>query len=145
MTNRTFLLLLLGFALSSPGHADEPPCAPELKQAVASAGTPGYEQASQAWKDCQRQADEQKKANYAATRNAWADGLDPLAEGGWTLQGVSRDGTYATFTSRRHETRKGSVVAVWLRFENRESTTSNGITFKSEVERDLYDCERITS
>ena len=46
------------------------------------------------------------------------------------------------FGSRRHESRKGSTVAVWLRFEYREA---QGDGFKSAVERDIYDCARIAS
>jgi hypothetical protein len=145
MTNRIFLLLLLGLALPSPGHTDETPdsCAEEWKQATS--GSPDNSEKMRVWQECAAKAAEQKKAIYAATRNVWADRLDTLPSGGWTLLSVSPDGTYAVFGSRRHGSRRGSVVAVWLRLENREAQSANGTTFKSEVERDLYDCERITS
>jgi hypothetical protein len=65
--------------------------------------------------------------------------------GGWKLLDVSSDGTTAIFGSHRHDSRKGNVVAVWLRYEYRDSRSQNGESFKSLVERSLYDCDRIAS
>lgn len=136
-------LLLLGCLFSSPNHADEA-CMSEYAQMKASSGKPEYEQAYQAAKACETRASEQKKKDFAETRTTWEAGLDPLTSGGWELAVLSWDGTYAVFGSRRHETRKGSTVAVWFRYEFREQQSSNG-TYKSAVERDLYDCERNTT
>ena len=145
MNKRTFLLLLLGCLFSSSGHADETPCASELKQATDSIGKPEYAQTSKVWADCQVQWEQQKQKVFAETRINWSEGLDPLAGGGWALLNVSRDGSYAVFGSRRHETRKGRVSAVWLRYELREPKSDNAVSYMSEVERTLYDCERIAT
>jgi hypothetical protein len=144
MINRTLLLLLLGmFSLSSRADDTPAPCEAEWQRAIP--GKPGYEEAIEAWRECKARADEAKKKEFAETGRAWALGLDPIPTGGWALLQVSGDGTAAVFGSRRHETRKGSVVSIWLRYEERESQTNNGATFKSEVERTLYDCERIAT
>jgi hypothetical protein len=145
MNKRIFLLLLLGCLFSSPGHADETPapCASEWKAATDPSARSGtYEEARAALETCEARAREQKKKEFAQTGSTWAAGLDPLANAGWVLLAVAPDGTNAVFGSRRHETRKGSTVAVWLRFEYREA---QGDGFKSAVERDVYECARIAS
>jgi len=147
----SYLLLgcvaLLGCLFSIRCRADEPtgPCTSEWKQFVSSMDKPDSDSARQAWDECRKRANEEKKKSLADTATAWARGLDPLLAGGWELLSVSPDGTLAVFGSHRHGTRKGSVVAVWLRFEYREGKSIDGVSYKSVVERDLYDCGRVAS
>lgn len=148
-SSRLFLTIcatLAGSLIASAGHANESsyPCATEFNQALAATGKPEYDQASQALRDCEVRANEQKRKHFADTRDTWAAGLK-LPGGGWQLLTVAPDGTYAVFGSREHEIRRGNVVAVWMRYEYREDQSANGLDYMSEVERDLYDCERIAS
>lgn len=143
------LLVLLGCLCSSPAFASDEaaPCPSELQKVLtaASANDPNYQKIREAWDECEDRAETAKKADFARTADAWAAGLDRLPGGGWVLLEVRPDGTSAVFGSRRHEIRKGSVVAVWLRTEYRETQANNGISYKSLVERDMYDCERIAN
>jgi hypothetical protein len=66
-----------------------------------------------------------------------------LPDGGWVLLIVPADGTLAVFGSHRHATRRGSVATVWLRYEYRGRQSTNGFSYKSAVERFMYDCERV--
>jgi hypothetical protein len=147
---RLLPLCLLACMTSLPGHAEDAPapCAAEHKQWWDELSTPHHEQQSQeaakVLKVCEDQAEATKKADFARTGSTWAAGLDPLPAGGWASLLVSNDGTFSIFGSHRHDSRKGSVVAVWLRTEYREMQTApNGSKFRSAVERDLYDCDRI--
>lgn len=112
---------------------------------MAALGKPTYEEASKDWQKCSTIAAEKKKVEFVATRDSWAAALDRLPSGGWIFLQVSSDGTSAIFGSRRHATREGSVVAVWLRTEYREGQSSGSESFKSVVERYMYDCARMTS
>jgi hypothetical protein len=149
--NRIAALILFALpAITSPARADEAPdpCAFEATTALhaAAAGTPEETaEARQALNECYKRATEQRKRELVESRNTWAAGLDKLPAGAWVLLTVASDGTYALFGSHRHGTRKGSVVAVWLRYEYREAKSDSGATYLSEVERTLYDCERVAS
>jgi len=108
-------------------------------------GTPQDDEASETYKKCEATANEQKKAEFAATRDTWAASLDKLSSGGWVFLLVSSDGTFAVFGSHRHATREGNVATIWLRFEYREEQVNGSETYKSLVERNKYDCVRMTS
>jgi hypothetical protein len=95
---RIIPLLFLALLFSSRGRADEAPCANEYKELVASTGdAANYEQLRQALQECEAKASAQKKKEFAETGLTWAQGLNPIAEGGWALLGVSPDGTFAVF------------------------------------------------
>ena len=146
---RRILLLLpvILYAQTSPCRADEDPCAQQYKEwTAAKSGTPEYDQAYKYWQSCQAIVSQQKKTELAGSRDTWAASLDKLPNGGWIYLTVSPDGTYAVFGSHRHAIREGNVVALWLRYEYRESQTNHAaVGYKSVVERDMYDCARVTS
>jgi hypothetical protein len=157
MSKLLFFALFLGCLFSSPGRADEAPdpCAAESQRyndSLKSFTLAGLPEASQALSECRKQASEQKalayeqeKKKWPETGATWAAGLNNLPDGGWTLLFVPADGTYAVFGSRRHATRRGSVATVWLRYEYREAQTSLGASYKSAVNRSLFDCDRIAA
>jgi hypothetical protein len=136
------------YVFSPPIQADERPnpCANQEQARKDLLGKPGYDEAEKAWQQCATLAIQQRKTELEATRDTWAASLDKLPNGGWIFLMVSPDGTYAVFGSRRHATREGSVVSLWLRYEYREQQTLNGYSnVKSVVERDMYDCARVKS
>jgi hypothetical protein len=139
-------VLLHAFASPSRAEDNSDPCALQWKASTDAIGTPGFAEAQDIYRKCTAIADEQKKAEFAATRDPWAASLERLPNGGWTFLMVSPDGTYAVFGSHRHATREGNIVALWLRYEHREQQT-NGANghYKSDVEREMYDCARVAS
>ena len=139
-------LALIFFAPANGADEDNPnPCALQWKAVIAATGTPTYEEARKDWQTCTTTAAEQKKEKFVATRDSWAASLDKLPSGGWIFLTVSADGTYAIFGSHRHATREGNVVALWFRTEYREGQSSGNESFKSLVERNMYDCVRMAS
>jgi hypothetical protein len=143
----SFLLPLLLYAFAPPSRADDTdPCAFQSKEFYGTLGKPENAEASEHLTKCQAAAAEQKKAEFAATRDSWAASLDAMPSGGWVFLLVRPDGTYAVFGSHRHATREGNVVSIWLRYEFREARTDNRNTsFKSLVEREMFDCGRAAS
>jgi hypothetical protein len=139
-------LLLLTLTSACLAEEKPGPCAnQDLELATQKYGTPGYDSALKNFQACLAIAAEQKKAEYADTRDAWAASLDKLPNGGWIFLMVSPDGTYAIFGSHRHATREGNIAAIWLRYEYRDQQKNNMASqYRSEVERDMYDCSRIT-
>jgi hypothetical protein len=131
--------------LTTPAFAgDSPaPCDSEVTQLIASIGKPQYAEAQKAADECH--AREKKKDVTAATGAIWSTKIELLPSGGWEVLDVSEDGISILFGSRRHEVRKGTTVAIWLRDEFRENQVKNGQTYKGLVERDVYDCERMTN
>ena len=146
---REFLFLPLALIFfGSVCRADEDnsdPCALQWKAALAATGTPTYDEARRDWQTCSTIAAEQKKEQFVATRESWAASLAKLPSGGWIFLTVSSDGTYAIFGSHRHATREGNVVALWLRTEYREAQSYGNESYKSLVERYMYDCVRVAS
>lgn len=149
MNKRIFLLLVLGCILSSRAFAEDAPpdpCAQEYKAAMDPTARSGsFADTQKALSECQARETEKRKNVTAATGPVWATKLDPLSSGGWEVQDVTADGISVLFGSRRHEVRKGTTVTVWLRDEFRETQVKNGQTYKGLVERDVYDCERMTT
>jgi hypothetical protein len=144
-----FFVPALFLAFSTPSRADDAPvpCANEdLQLSTQKYGTPGYDSANKTWQACLALAAQQKKAEYAATRNTWAASLDKLPNGGWEYLGVMGDGTYAFFGSHRHAIREGNIVSIWLRYEYRDQQATNANErFKSDVVRQMFDCTRMTT
>jgi hypothetical protein len=138
------VLLLL---VASASRAAPDPCAYQEQELAAKGyGTPEYFEAQKWLNVCRASVEKDKKATFPATRDAWATSLDKLPNGGWKFLMVSEDGTYAVFGSLRHAIREGNVVSVWLRFENREQQINGaGASYKSLVERRMYDCARVTA
>ena len=138
---------ILFFVLSSPSWAEGTtyPCASQEKARHDALGKPEYEEVENAWKTCYDLAVQQKKSEYVATRDTWAASLDKLPNGGWVFLMVSPDGTNAIFGSHRHATREGNIVAIWLRYEYRDEQRNDlASQYKSEVQRNIYDCARVT-
>jgi hypothetical protein len=119
-------ILLLGFTSASRAEDTPDPCALQEKASRDAIGKsqPEFDEAQKTWLACSTAARQQKKAEFVATRDAWASSLDKLPAGGWIFLMVSPDGTYAVFGSHRHATREGNVVSLWLRYEYRESQTN---------------------
>jgi hypothetical protein len=144
LTPAVFAALLYG--LGPAAHADEPDsCALQYKDLMTKVGTPEYAEASEHYKNCSATAAEQKKQHFVETAATWATSLEPMPAGGWGFLEVSADGTLAIFGSRRHATREGNVTALWFRYEYRESQSNGNESYKSAVQRQLYDCARMSS
>jgi surface-adhesin protein E len=143
--NRVFLLapfLLLALAASAHSADTPDPCARQRQATIDAFGTPKHAAATELWQACVTWANNQGKEDLVATKDAWAQSLDKLPNGGWMLLMVSDDGTFAVFGSLRHATREGDVVSVWERWEYRERQANNT---RSSVVRKMYDCARVVS
>ena len=142
---RTFFLapiLLLAFASSARSADTTDRCAVQKKAWQTAVGATEQARALEIWNACEAWVKEQGKVDLVATRDAWAQSLDKLPNGGWTLLTVSDDGTFAVFGSLRHATREGNVVAVSQRWEYREQQNDNS---RSYVVREMYDCAQAAS
>jgi hypothetical protein len=107
-------------------------------------GSPEYQDDRKHLSACEAEAEKQKKEHFANTAATWATSLDSLPNGGWGLLQVSNDGTMAVFGSRRHEMRAGNVVSLWFRYEFRETQGVGAEQHKSAVQREMYDCARMS-
>jgi hypothetical protein len=74
---------------------------------------------------------------------AWVHTLDPMSTGGWQFRTVAGDGSWASFSTDHQLTRKGQLVAVWLRQEYAEPQQgAGGQPYMSTVENVQYDCAK---
>jgi hypothetical protein len=82
---------MAGWLSSAPQLRDNDttePCVAEFKALLNSAGGTGnYDQLRQTWQECNARAKEEKKKEFARTRNIWAEtDLDAAARiPGWDL------------------------------------------------------------
>lgn len=138
-------ILLFTFATRSRADESSGPCALQWKAATDAIGTPEFAEEQKHYEACTAIAAEQQKADFAATRATWAASLNKLPNGAWKFLFVSDDGTFAVFGSHRHATREGDIVSLWLRYEYREQHSNGNENYKSEVERDMYNCARTST
>jgi hypothetical protein len=139
-------ILLLALAPSARSADAPDPCPVQKKAWQDSVGPTEAGKTLEIWNACVALAKGPAKVDFVATRDAWAQSLDKLPNGGWEFLMVSPDGTYAIFGSHRHATREGGIVSLWDRYEFRESQPRNGgANYKSVVYREMYDCTGVRS